>query len=155
MGVPTWEVGYTSAMPRREDHEVRKGHVGHWIKKKTFLQTSRLRPISCPETSVKNYHYLLCNGSEERSSQPWTSFSSYCFCYWRFCENVWHQQAAPLLTFILQNSKFEGLRGWGVSGHLLGNFGSVAACNRKRGLPVYYSNFKIYIWLKVLKSTNN
>jgi len=35
MGVPTSEVGYTSAMPRREDHEVRKGHVGHWIKKKT------------------------------------------------------------------------------------------------------------------------
>jgi len=34
VGVPTSEVGYTSAMPRREDHEVRKGHVGHWIKKK-------------------------------------------------------------------------------------------------------------------------
>ena len=34
MGVPTWEVGYTSAMPRREDHEVLQGHVGHWIKKK-------------------------------------------------------------------------------------------------------------------------
>jgi len=31
MGVPTSEVGYTSAMPRREDHEVRKGHVGHWL----------------------------------------------------------------------------------------------------------------------------
>jgi len=23
-------------MPRREDHEVRQGHVGHWIKKKYF-----------------------------------------------------------------------------------------------------------------------
>ena len=34
MGVPTSEVGYTSAIPRRDDHEVRKGHVGHWIKKK-------------------------------------------------------------------------------------------------------------------------
>jgi len=33
MDVPTSEVGYNSAMPRREDHEVRKGHVGHWIKK--------------------------------------------------------------------------------------------------------------------------
>jgi len=30
MGVPTSEVGYTSAMPRREGHQVRKGHVGHW-----------------------------------------------------------------------------------------------------------------------------
>jgi len=36
MGVPPSEVGYTSAMPRREDHEVRKGHGGHWIKKKTL-----------------------------------------------------------------------------------------------------------------------
>jgi len=34
MGVPTWEVGYTSAMPRREDHEVRQGHVGRWERKK-------------------------------------------------------------------------------------------------------------------------
>ena len=25
MGVPTSEVGYTAAMPRREDHEVHKG----------------------------------------------------------------------------------------------------------------------------------
>jgi len=37
MGVPTSEVGYTSAMPRREDHEVRKGHVGHWTKKKNLF----------------------------------------------------------------------------------------------------------------------
>jgi len=36
MGVPTSEVGHTSAMPTREDHEVRKGHVGHWIKKKSL-----------------------------------------------------------------------------------------------------------------------
>jgi hypothetical protein len=27
MGVPTSEVGYIPAMPRREDHEVHKGHV--------------------------------------------------------------------------------------------------------------------------------
>jgi len=27
MGVPTSEVVYTPAMPRREDHEVHKGHV--------------------------------------------------------------------------------------------------------------------------------
>jgi len=44
MGVPTSEVGYTSAMPRREDHEVRKGHVGHWIKKK-FKKSSERTPI--------------------------------------------------------------------------------------------------------------
>ena len=27
MGVPTSKVGYTPAMPSREDHEVHKGHV--------------------------------------------------------------------------------------------------------------------------------
>jgi hypothetical protein len=27
MGFPTSEVGYTLAMPRREDHEAHKGHV--------------------------------------------------------------------------------------------------------------------------------
>jgi len=29
MGIPASEFRYTSAMPRREDHEVRKVHVGH------------------------------------------------------------------------------------------------------------------------------
>jgi len=37
MGVPTSEVGYTFAMPRREDHEVRKEDVGALdIKKNIF-----------------------------------------------------------------------------------------------------------------------
>jgi len=31
MGVPTSEVGYTSAMPRREDHKVHKDMWGHWV----------------------------------------------------------------------------------------------------------------------------
>jgi hypothetical protein len=34
MGVPTSEVGCTTAMPRREDHEVHKDMWWHWIKKK-------------------------------------------------------------------------------------------------------------------------
>jgi len=34
MGAPTSEVGYTPAMPRREDDEVHKGHVVA-LKKKT------------------------------------------------------------------------------------------------------------------------
>jgi len=34
MDVPTSEVGYTLAMPRREDNEVHKDMWwGHWIKK--------------------------------------------------------------------------------------------------------------------------
>ena len=39
MGVPTSAVGYTAAMPRREDHEVHKNMWwGHWNKKKYHLQ---------------------------------------------------------------------------------------------------------------------
>ena len=30
MGVPNSEVGYTAAMPRREDHEVHKDMWWHW-----------------------------------------------------------------------------------------------------------------------------
>jgi hypothetical protein len=32
MGVPTSKVGYSTAMPRREDHEVHKDMWWHWIK---------------------------------------------------------------------------------------------------------------------------
>jgi hypothetical protein len=37
MGVPTSKVGYTPAMPRREDHEVHKNMWWHWIKKKKVI----------------------------------------------------------------------------------------------------------------------
>jgi len=33
MRVPASEVGYTSAMPRMEDHEVHKDMWWHWTKK--------------------------------------------------------------------------------------------------------------------------
>jgi len=33
MGVPNSEVGYTAAMPRREDHEVHVDKWWHWTKK--------------------------------------------------------------------------------------------------------------------------
>jgi hypothetical protein len=37
MGVPTSEVGYTSATTGRGDHEVHKGHVVALGEKKTFI----------------------------------------------------------------------------------------------------------------------
>ena len=40
MGVPTSEVGYTPATPRREDHEVHKGHVVALEQKKKFCISS-------------------------------------------------------------------------------------------------------------------
>ena len=57
MGVPTSEVGYTSAMPRREDHEVRKGHVGHWIKKNFPLAYKHEE--SCNNDDVCRYGYII------------------------------------------------------------------------------------------------
>jgi len=49
MGVPTSEVGYTSAMPRREDHEARKGHVGHWGKKNIYTECDKDYTVSVHE----------------------------------------------------------------------------------------------------------
>jgi hypothetical protein len=43
MGVPTSEVGYITAMPRREDHEVHKDMWWHWIKKKVNVYLPSLR----------------------------------------------------------------------------------------------------------------
>ena len=40
MGVPTSEVGYTPAMPKREDHEVHKGHGVALDKKKCWSTKS-------------------------------------------------------------------------------------------------------------------
>jgi len=37
MGVPPSAVGYTAAMPRREDHAVHKDMWWDWTKKKTFI----------------------------------------------------------------------------------------------------------------------
>jgi len=33
-----------------------------------------MEPIECPETSVRNYHYTLCNSPKEGSSQRHTTF---------------------------------------------------------------------------------
>jgi len=52
MGVPNSEVGYTSAMPRREDHEVRKGHDGHWIKKKSIYSKN---------TDIEYFKQVICS----------------------------------------------------------------------------------------------
>ena len=47
MGVPTSKVGYTPAMPRREDHEVHKGYVVVLDqKKKNFLCLTSFPPTN-------------------------------------------------------------------------------------------------------------
>jgi len=46
MGVPTSEVGYTPAMPRREDHEVHKGHV-------VALERERKKHLQCNSDNVQ------------------------------------------------------------------------------------------------------
>ena len=45
----------------------------------------KMGPISCPETSVRNYHYLLRNSPEERSSQIWLKSVDRCVLH--FCLN--------------------------------------------------------------------
>jgi len=57
MGVPNSEVGYTSAMPRREDHEVHKDMWGNWTKKKNkVIYTCE---ITHPHSSVDEDSGLL------------------------------------------------------------------------------------------------
>ena len=59
MGIPPSEVGYTSAMPRREDHEVRKGYVGggHWEKKKQWLNIPDAANIRVCPTVYSDWIY--------------------------------------------------------------------------------------------------
>jgi len=65
MGVPTSEVGYTSAMPRREGHEVRKGHVGHWIKKKQQI---------CKYTGKGKRQHIKCHEGRGEGEVQFYSF---------------------------------------------------------------------------------
>jgi hypothetical protein len=58
MGVPASEVGYTPAMPRREDHEVHKDMLWHWGERERerepteFLTTNHEVPGSIPGSTV-------------------------------------------------------------------------------------------------------
>jgi len=45
MGVPTSEVGYTPAMPRRKDYEVHKDTWWHWTKKSDNIKKVTLSPF--------------------------------------------------------------------------------------------------------------
>jgi hypothetical protein len=57
MGVPTSEVGYTAAMPRREDHEVHKDMWwGHWGKK-TNKQTNIIKTRSITNIIKTSFYY--------------------------------------------------------------------------------------------------
>jgi len=58
MGVPTSEVGYTSTMPRREDHEVRQGHVGHWMKKQNNPITDLDSPSEFKEVEAPRFLWV-------------------------------------------------------------------------------------------------
>jgi hypothetical protein len=57
MGVPTSEVGYTTAMPRREDHEVHKDMWWHW-----------------GEGGGESSNALICNNDSSVNSHVGTDF---------------------------------------------------------------------------------
>jgi hypothetical protein len=54
MGVPNSEVGYTTAMPRMEDHEVHKDMWWHWIKKEKLPLSHRCTVLLCEGKFVYN-----------------------------------------------------------------------------------------------------
>ena len=69
MGVPTSEVGYTPVMPRREDHEVHKGHVVALDKKKKTLHTQNAAEFQ-PNVSVTGIHRLLATDKGRSGLSP-------------------------------------------------------------------------------------
>jgi ABC-type arginine/histidine transport system permease subunit len=54
MGVPTSEVGYTTAMPGREEHEVHKNMWWHWIKK-IYIYIFIAKPLLLTDVSGPNH----------------------------------------------------------------------------------------------------
>ena len=74
MGVPTSEVGYTPAMPRRDGHEVHKDMWGHWGEKNISNYSSVARTgISASNTRPENElrlvapHFPACPVAQETS----------------------------------------------------------------------------------------
>jgi len=69
MGVPTSEVGYTPAIPRREDHEVHKDMWGHWTKKKKnfYVPTCDAQIILCRRTEAD---VQILDGTPKGKSTP-------------------------------------------------------------------------------------
>ena len=59
MGVPTSEVGYTPAMPRREDHEVHKGHVVALDTKKRYLLFNKHYYVNNMENNEMTNYYKI------------------------------------------------------------------------------------------------
>ena len=122
----------------------------------------KMRPIDCPETSARNYHHSLCNNPEERSSHVWTSFSSYYFSCLRFCEKF---GTSKLHLFHLLFYKILNLKecvGGGNQTICYEILDQLQPAREKEGCQIikfpgdeFISNFKIFIWPKVLKSTNN
>ena len=81
MGVPTSEVGYTSAMPRREDHEVHKDMWGHWGKKNYVMLAwwwsngRNMLPISLIIKNIvvfdRKYIFINFYQSREQGNERW------------------------------------------------------------------------------------
>ena len=57
MGVPTSEVGYTPAMPRREDYEVHKDMWGHWKKNYPPIYAWVFQVVFFPQISPTKTQY--------------------------------------------------------------------------------------------------
>ena len=68
MGVPTSEVGYIPAMPRRADHEVHKDMWWHWTKKKTCKICTAQNSKHEQETAVV-HSVLYCKGKRVRETK--------------------------------------------------------------------------------------
>jgi len=108
MGVPTSEVGYTAAMPRREDHEVHKDMWwGHWtIQKKIFGEPVNLRTYLYTSGDV----FMCSLESTARHKRSSSTRLDMLQRAWKVIKVLSHQ-AATCCTFVaLINNKILGKR---------------------------------------------
>ena len=114
MGVPTSEVGYSPTMPRREDHEVYKGHVvALGEKKKPLRLRNRMSVINMRfakdqrgvilRGQVSTYTKLCFSLNEQHAhhedSSSKNSVLLHDFCH-RVCEAQLIQMAAKFCSFV-------------------------------------------------------
>jgi len=113
MGIPTSEVGYTSAMPRREDHEVHKDMWGHLEKKMIPKYFFNLSPSLKQNTLYINYSnhplsvHLTGNtpsncGNQDKthhSHQSCDSLTTDCYSS-HMCYDLSHSHTVPNGSYI-------------------------------------------------------
>ena len=75
MGVPALEVGYTAAMPRREDHEVHKEMWWYWTKKNINETCIFWEDFRKKKSPIPNFMIIRSVGAERTGTDRRTDMT--------------------------------------------------------------------------------